>query len=129
MTILLAPLKARSPSRILANDQGSDEIDAAMSPGSHLSQHPRFKHHDGLIIILDVTMMPNPCALSALDASVDIAGPALAKATSPKHRRYKGKFQDTHGLVPLAASTGGDYSVDAVVYGSAQRNEGPRGTV
>ena len=62
-------------------------------------------------LLLDVTIA-NPCAPSNLDASVDVAGSALAKAIARKHGHYRGTFFDMYKLVPLAFSASGDYCVD-----------------
>ena len=50
----------------------------------------------------------NPCAPSNLDASVDVAGSALAKAIARKHGHSRGTFFDMYKLVPLALSTSGE---------------------
>ena len=77
------------------------------NPGSLFGDNPKFKHHG---LLLDVTIA-NPCAPSKLDASVDVAGSALAKAIARKHGHYRGTFFDMYKLVPLAFSTSGDYCV------------------
>ena len=62
-------------------------------------------------LLLDVAIA-NPCAPSNLDASVDVAGSALAKAIARRHGHYRGTFYDMYKLVPLAFSTSGDHCVD-----------------
>lgn len=53
------------------------------------------------------------CVLSALDASADVPGSALAKVMSRKHcHNNRGGFSSMYQLVPLAVSTYRDYSVE-----------------
>ena len=97
-----------------AGDNGSSyKMDMITSPGSLFDDNPKFKHHG---LMLDVTIA-NPCAPSNLDASVDIAGSALAKTIARKHRHDRGKIYGMmYRLVPLSFSSSGHYCVDMHIY-------------
>lgn len=63
--------------------------------------------------MLDVTVA-NLRAPSALDASFDVVGPALAKAIARKHPHYRGEtnFMARTNSYPSHSPPYGDYSVD-----------------
>lgn len=54
----------------------------------------------------------SPCASSTLDASVDVAASALAKAIQQKRRLHGGKYHDIYIVVPLSFPAFGDHWVD-----------------
>ena len=50
------------------------------------------------------------------NASVDVAGSALAKAIARKHGHYRSTFFDMYMLVPLAFSRGGERERDKPIH-------------
>lgn len=75
-------------------------MDVVTSSGSRLSQYPKLEHHE---LMLDATLAISG-ALSVLDASVDIAGSALAKVISGNTDAISGEFPCHARFVPLAFS-------------------------
>lgn len=73
-----------------------------------LSEHAGIEHDE---LVIDVTVA-RVCSPSALDASIDVVGFALAKDISRKRRHYRENTHKMYKLVLVAFSIYAEYGVD-----------------
>ena len=84
-------------------------MDITTEAGALFDNHPRLKNK---ALLLDITIVSNPCAGSNLRNAARHVGKHLADAVARKKNKYRGSFPATYSLLPLAMSTCGDVGSD-----------------
>ena len=86
--------------------------DITTEAGALFDNHPRLKNK---ALLLDITIIVNPCAGSNLGNAARHVGKHLTDAVERKKNKYRGSFSATYSLLPLAMSTCGDVGSDVHV--------------
>ena len=80
-------------------------IDSTMEAGAFFDNQPR---RENKALLLDITVIVNPCASSNLDNEARHTGKHLADTVKRKKNKSRGSFPATYCLLPFAMSTCGE---------------------